>query len=152
MAFFSEWLDTLEGSYTDEQVAEILDRIRTSPFDELDGNVFAYEFPLFVIYTHYVANNLESQRDLNVLLEITRAFVERGINITVCGFEDTTLLHYAIDFGEHNIELIRYLCENGINVSRENTAFKLAQDLGRQDIIDCLSSLSPSDVKEPGFE
>jgi len=89
---------------------------------------------------------------LNVLLEITRAFVERGINITVCGFEDTTLLHYAIDFGEHNIELIRYLCENGINVSRENTAFKLAQDLGRQDIIDCLSSLSPSDVKEPGFE
>jgi len=58
MAFFSEWLDTLEGSYTDEQVAEILDRIRTSPFDELDGNVFSYEFSLFVIYTHYVANNL----------------------------------------------------------------------------------------------
>lgn len=142
MAAFCEWLEQFEGSFSDQSVEGILQRIRDSPYNEIHGNPLSSQCPLYDIYEYYLRNDLRSKRDLDVLLQITQAFHQRTVDLDIRGVENSTLLHDAVVLGDHNTQLVLFLIQNGVDLDAmemgEVTALDTAFDLERFDLVSLL--------------
>lgn len=156
MADLTEFIEGCEGSFTDNEVEEILQRIRNNPLDEIDEDPVSGVCPLFTISEHYIKYNLTSERDLGVLLDIFKGFAARGVSLNRTTFEDTTLLHDAVRLGEYNIDVIKFLVDydvDNINIKQEGeyTAADIAMELGRHDIVSILNNnVMDYELKDPG--